>query len=123
LSSIEQLPPRVQQQLARLAQVQEMLSNIVARRQQWEAELREVESAINELNKVSEDTPVYKSVGMLLIRTDKSSALADLTDKKETIDLRIKTLQRQEGLLKKQLDDLKKRVSDELSKLRGSSGA
>jgi len=100
-----------------------MLSNIVARRQQWEAELREVESAINELNKVSEDTPVYKSVGMLLIRTDKSSALADLTDKKETIDLRIKTLQRQEGLLKKQLDDLKKRVSDELSKLRGSSGA
>ncbi|MCD6510083.1 MAG: prefoldin subunit beta [Thermoprotei archaeon] len=123
MSSIEQLPPRVQQQLARLAQVQEMLSNIVARRQQWEAELREVESAINELNKVSEDTPVYKSVGMLLIRTDKSSALADLTDKKETIDLRIKTLQRQEGLLKKQLDDLKKRVSDELSKLRGSSGA
>jgi len=123
LSSSEQLPPHLQQQLARLAQVQEMLSNIIARRQQWEAELREVENAIGELNKVSDETPIYKSVGGLLIKTDKATALADLNDKKETIDLRIKTLQRQESLLKKQLDDLRKRVSDELSRLRGGTSA
>lgn len=119
MSSMEQLPPHIRQQLARLAQIEQMLLNVISRRQQWEAELREIEHAISELNKLPQDAVVYKSVSNLLFRVEKDKALSELNERKETVELHIKTLQRQESLLKKQLEELRKRVSEEISKLQG----
>ncbi len=119
MSSIEQIPPHIRQQLARLAQIEQMLINVVTRRQQWEAELREIEHAIDEISKLPQGAVVYKSVSNLLFRVERDKALSELNERKETVELHIKTLQRQESLLRRQLEELRKRVSEEMSKLQG----
>jgi len=121
--SPERLPPHLRSDLERLSQVQEMLNNVVLRRQQYEIQLKEIESAINELNAAPDDVVVFKSVGNILVKTTKKKALEELQEAKETIELHIKTLQRQESLLRKQLDDLRKKVQKELSEIRGEGGA
>jgi len=62
---------------------------------------------------------VYKSVSNLLFRVERDKALSELNERKETVELHIKTLQRQESLLRRQLEELRKRVSEEMSKLQG----
>ncbi|RLF24439.1 MAG: prefoldin subunit beta [Thermoprotei archaeon] len=116
---MEQIPPHIRQQLARLAQIEQMLINVVTRRQQWEAELREIEHAIDEISKLPQGAVVYKSVSNLLFRVERDKALSELNERKETVELHIKTLQRQESLLRRQLEELRKRVSEEMSKLQG----
>ncbi|MCD6096554.1 MAG: prefoldin subunit beta [Thermoprotei archaeon] len=120
---LDRLPPHVRSDLERLSQIQEMLNNVVLRRQQYEIQLKEIENAINELNQAPDDVTIFKNVGNILIKTTKQKALEELQEAKETVELHIKTLQRQENLLRKQFDDLRKKVQKELSGAGGGEGA
>ncbi|RLF10098.1 MAG: prefoldin subunit beta, partial [Thermoprotei archaeon] len=68
-----------------------------------------------ELEKLSPETPIYKSVGVLLFLADRDKTLSELQDKKETLELHIKTLERQENLARKQVEDLRQKISQSLS--------
>ena len=120
MSSIDvrNLPPHIQSEIARLQQMQEQLQLIVARRQQWENELREIENAISELEKAPDDVQVYKVAGPILIASTKEKALQDLRERKEIVELHIKTLSRQESLLRKQIEELSRKVTEEINRLR-----
>lgn len=119
----EQLPPHVQNQVMRFQELQEQLKAIILRRQQFELELKEVEAAYDEASNLSPDTTIYKAVGALLFRTDKEKALKELSDRKEELDLRIKTLEKQELRLKQQLEELRKSISAYISQASpGASG-
>ncbi|RLE57760.1 MAG: prefoldin subunit beta [Thermoprotei archaeon] len=115
---LRNLPPHLQAEIGRLQQLQEQLQMLIMRRQQWENELREIESAISELEKISENTPVYKIAGPILVASTRDKALQDLKERREIVELHIKTLSRQESLLRKQIEELSKKVSEELSRLR-----
>ena len=58
---------------------------LIMRRQQWENELREIENAISELERVSENTPVYKVAGPILIASTRDKALQDLKERREIV--------------------------------------
>lgn len=117
----EQLPPQVQNQVMRFQELQEQLRLIILRKQQFELELREVEAAYEEANNLSPDTTIYKAVGVLLFKTEKDKVLKELSDRKEELDLRIKTLEKQEARLKQQLEELRKSIATYMSQ--GSSVA
>jgi len=110
-----QLPPEVQNKLLQLQESQERLRALIIRRQQYELELREVQRALEELEKLSPETPIYKSVGVLLFLTDRDKTISELQDKKETLELHLKTLERQENLARKQVEELRRKISQMLS--------
>ncbi len=110
-----QLPPELQNKLLQLQESQERLRALIIRRQQYELELREVQRALEELEKLSPETPIYKSVGVLLFLADRDKTLSELQDKKETLELHIKTLERQENLARKQVEELRQKISQSLS--------
>ncbi len=112
----EKLPPEVQARLAQFQQVQEQLKLILAQKQSVQAELRELENVLSELEKLPEDVELYKSVGHILIKTSKSDVVKELNERKEILELRIKTLEKQESYLRKQYEELRKRVTEELMK-------
>ncbi|RLE50254.1 MAG: prefoldin subunit beta [Candidatus Methanomethylicota archaeon] len=105
----------------RFQELQEQLRLIILRKQQFELELREVEAAYEEANNLSPDTTIYKAVGVLLFKTEKDKVLKELSDRKEELDLRIKTLEKQEARLKQQLEELRKSIATYMSQ--GSSVA
>lgn len=111
----EKIPPQVQNQLVRFQELQEQLKAIVLRKQQFEYESREIERALNESKSLADDAVIYKSVGVLLFRTEKQKVVSELTEKKEELDLRIKTVEKQEMRLKQQLEELRKSIMDQVS--------
>ena len=112
---ISKLPPQVQECLLRLQQLQQTLQTVLAQKQQVEFELTEIEQAMSELQKVAEDTVIYKSIGSLLIKAEKPKVTEDLDDRKELLNTRAKVLGKQEERLRKQLKDLQTKLQEDLT--------
>lgn len=112
--SEEAIPPKVQQMLLHFQQLQQMLQNILARKQQLQLELAEVENALRELGKLGDDVPVYKSVGSLLVRVEKADVVKELEDRKEFLNLRLQSIEREEKRAREQLEELRSRLAREL---------
>lgn len=101
-------------EIKRYQDLVERLNLIVLNRQQLQAQLAEVEKALRELNTVDDSRPVYKIVGPIIVLKSKSNVVNELNNLKETIEIRIKTLEKQEDLLKKQLEELEKKLAKKL---------
>jgi len=111
----ERLPPQIQNQLALLQQAQQRLDMLTARKLELERELRETEFAISELEKVNEDAVVYKIVGGLLVQTDRNKLLEELKERKDSLETRLKLLQRQEERARQQVNELREKLKQSLS--------
>ncbi|PNX49101.1 MAG: prefoldin subunit beta [Thermoplasmata archaeon M11B2D] len=118
----EELSPQLQDQINRLQQARAQLQMITQQRQQVEIQLKETEEALKEIEAVTEKTPIYKSIGALLIKTKgKSDIIKELTATKESLELRKTTLEKQEGRSRERLTELQSKVENSL-KLAGGAG-
>ncbi len=117
----DEISPQMQNQIAQLQQLQQQLQVIATQRAQLEAKEREIESTLEELKKTKDDTPVYKSIGTLLIKADNKKELQkELDEHKETIGVRVKTLKKQETTLSERYQGLGEKLNEAL---KGSGGA
>ena len=112
---ISKLPPVVQERLLRLQQLQQTLQATLAQKQQIELELGETDSALEEMQKVADDAPIYKSIGSLLIKTERARITAELTERKELLNTRVSVLTKQEERLRGQLKDLQTKLQQDLN--------
>ncbi|MBT4824966.1 prefoldin subunit beta [Candidatus Woesearchaeota archaeon] len=96
-----------------LQMIEQNLQQLLSQRQQFQGQLVEVESALEELKK-SEDA--YKIVGNIMIKTAKDDLSKDLNEKKEKAELRVKTIENQESKLKEKAESIRKEVMQELEK-------
>jgi len=112
---VKEISPQLQNQIAQYQNLQQQLQVLGSQRVQLEAKLREIESTLEELGKVSTDTPVYKSIGMLLVRQDDRDGLKkELEEHKETLTIRVKSLQKQEKSLSERYNDLAGKIQTAL---------
>jgi len=114
MSQNEQLPPQIQEDLVRLQQLQQTLQVVVTQKQQLELELAETEKALSELDKIADTVPVYKSVGSILLRSDRQGLVNELKEKKELINTRVTVLAKQEERTRERLKELQDRVQQRL---------
>lgn len=112
---ISKLPPQVQERLLRLQQLQQTLQSVLAQKQQVEIELTEIEQALSELQKMTDDAVIYKAIGSLLVRAEKSKITADLNERKELLNTRATVLGKQEERLRPQIKDLQTKLQQDLS--------
>ncbi|MHA1408977.1 MAG: prefoldin subunit beta [Candidatus Odinarchaeia archaeon] len=108
------ISPQLQQELLKREQLKQQYEIVVAQRAQLEIQLKETEYALQEIEKLDEKTPLYKSVGTLLIKGDREQIKKELEDAKETLELRVKTLQNQEEQLRKQVQELSVKLQSKL---------
>ncbi|MEM2965274.1 MAG: prefoldin subunit beta [Candidatus Bathyarchaeia archaeon] len=113
LSEVE-LPPQIQEQLQRLQQMQQTLQAVVTQKQQLEFELAEAERAIEELEKASEDAPVFRMVGSILVRASKDKLLTDLKEKKEMLNTRVMILGKQEERARSRIKEMQEKLQERL---------
>ena len=117
---MKELSPQLQNQIAQYQQLQNQLQVLASQRVQLEAKLREIEGTLEELTKVADGTPVYKSIGMLLVRQDDREALKkELEEHKETLTIRVKSLQKQEKALSQRYEDLAGKIQSALGTAAG----
>jgi prefoldin beta subunit len=112
---MKEISPQLQNQIAQYQQLQNQLQVLASQRMQLEAKLREIEGTLEELNKVSGNTPIYKSIGMLLVRQeDREGLKKELEEHKETLTIRVKSLQKQEKALSERYEDLAGKIQTAL---------
>lgn len=121
MSEEMELSPQIQEQLARLQQLQQTLQAVSTQKQQLEIESSETDRAMAELEKLGEQSVVYKSVGSLLLRSEKQTLTAELKERKELIGTRITVLGRQEERTKERIKELQEKLQERLRPSTGSS--
>ena len=114
MSEEVELPPQIQEQLVRLQQLQQTLQAVTTQKQQLEIEVAEAGRAASELDKLGEQSVVYKSVGSLLLRSDKQTLLNELKERKELLGTRITVLGRQEDRTKERIKELQEKLQERL---------
>ncbi len=88
--------------------IEQSLQQIVMQKQAFQMELSETKTALKEVEKSGED--IYKIVGQLMLKSEKSDIVKDLKEKQKLLDLRTSSLEKQEKTMAKQLEKLRDEV-------------
>ena len=88
--------------------LEQNLQNLFIQRQTFQMELDETQSALTEIEKSGDE--IFKVIGQLMIKTEKSKVKEELFDKEKILNLRIKSIEKQEVFLTKQLDELREKI-------------
>jgi prefoldin beta subunit len=114
LSEEVELPPQLQEQLVRLQQLQQTLQSVVSQKQQIDLELNETDKALTELEKSTDETPVYKSVGSILVKSTRQTLLTELKERKELLATRATVLGKQEERTRERLKEVQEKLQERL---------
>jgi prefoldin beta subunit len=103
----------LQNKINQLSLMEQNMQNFALQKQQFQAQLMEIESAEKELKDSKE---AYKIIGSIMVASDKSKLEKDLADKKEMLKIRIESFEKQEAKLKEKAEAMQKEVLDEMKK-------
>ncbi len=117
-----ELPPQIQNQLAQLQQLQQQAQAVMTQKAQIEGLIRETEAALRELEKSSDDAIIYKSIGEILFRADKLKLQEELKEKKDMMDLRLKTMSKQEERIQGRFTQLQDQLKQALGQMPPKGG-
>jgi len=90
-----------QQKIKQLQIFEQNFQQMLMQKQAFQMGLTETENALSEIAKSKGE--VYKMIGQIIIKTDKSKVESELKRKQELLSLRLKTFEKQESELTKQL--------------------
>lgn len=96
----------VQEQIIEFERQRQLLMNLGMQKQQLQVSLSGTEKAQEELDK-SKEEKVFVAIGNILIQKDKKAVESDLKEQKETMELRLKTVEKQEESTLARLNKLK----------------
>lgn len=116
---LSKLPPNVQERLLRLQQLQQTLQSILAQKQQVEMEKNELEQTLAELTKTADDAVIYKAIGSLLVKSEKSKVTEDLNERKSLLETRSTVIARQEERIRSQVKEAQTKLQEDLSPVSG----
>jgi len=111
----EEIPPQLVEKINRFNQLRQTLEAVVLQRQQIQADIQETQTALGELNVLSDDSKVYTIVGKLLIMKDKQTVSRELSEKMELLKLRDSSLEKQESKLREKFKELQEELSSSLA--------
>lgn len=117
-----ELPPQIQNQIAQLQQLQQQAQALALQRSQLELSLNEANETLSELDKLEDTAVIFKTVGTILIRSNREGVKAELTEKKETYSVRLKSLERQEERVQTRFKQLQEQVKNALGAVTPQAG-
>jgi len=104
------LSPKVQNQLGMLQQIQQQLQTILSQKAQYEMAVREAKRAQEEISDASDDAVMFLSVGTVMMQKNFFFVAATITEKVETLELRIKSLEKQEKMMQGKFEQLQAQI-------------
>jgi prefoldin beta subunit len=103
----------VQNKINQLSMMEQNLQNFALQKQQFQAQLLEIESAEKEI-KDSKET--FKIIGSIMVASDKEKLQKELAEKSEILNLRIESFEKQEAKIREKAEAMQKEVLEEMNK-------
>jgi len=119
MSVTERITPELQQALIRYQQIQNQLGQVITEKNFIVSELTEINRALEVLNSIDPEGVVYKNVGHVMVKVKRDDAIKELSDRKELLELRLKSVEKQEQLLRNQLSEVQSRINEYVSRTYG----
>ncbi|MDO8528656.1 MAG: prefoldin subunit [Nanoarchaeota archaeon] len=96
------------QKIEEMQILEQNLQSLAYQRQAFQMELSETQASKTEIEQAKED--VFKIIGQLMIKSDQKKVLDDLSNKEKLLELRIKSIEKQENSFSENLEVLKEEV-------------
>jgi len=103
-----------QNKINELQLMEQNLQNILMQKNMFQSQFLEVENALKEIKNAKDK--IYKIVGPVMIEEKKEKIKKDLDSKKEIVELRLKSIEKQEKQLKEKYSELQSGIMKELNK-------
>ncbi len=102
-----------QEKIQQLQTIEQNLQQMLKQRQQFQVQKMEIESAQEELKKTDK---AYRIISNIMVAAEKAPLEKELAEKKERVDLRIKSIEKQENSLKEQAKILREDIMKAMQK-------
>ena len=109
-----EISPQMQNQLQQLQQLQQQAQNLSMQKGQIASMQKESENALNELETISDDAVIYRSIGNLNIKVKKDETITKLKDQNESFSLKLQSITRQEERITKKFTQLQETLKQSM---------
>ena len=96
-----------QEKISKLQLLEQSRQTLNVQKQNFQLQLMELESAIKELKSTRES---YRIVGNVMIKKEPDELLKELEEEKQRLELRIKSLDKQEETIKNKMKSLQEEI-------------
>lgn len=103
-----------EKKIQEMQMLEQNFQSLLMQKQAFTLELNETKAALKELESAGDE--VFKIIGQLMIKSDKKKMKDDLLNKEKILDLRMKTIEKQEGSMAEQLDSLREELMKSMNK-------
>ncbi|MEE9377415.1 MAG: prefoldin subunit beta [Candidatus Lokiarchaeia archaeon] len=114
--NLDNLNEEQKKKLLNFNNLQQSFEFITSQRLQIESTFRESELAIEELEKINPEDTVYKTIGGILVKSEKNKLLDEKKSLKVTLEMRLKTLKQKEERVKTQIETMRKSLQADFQK-------
>uniref|UniRef100_A0A7S1CKP6 Prefoldin subunit 6 n=1 Tax=Bicosoecida sp. CB-2014 TaxID=1486930 RepID=A0A7S1CKP6_9STRA len=102
--------------------IQTELQGLVTQRTQYESQLNETGMCKEELEKLDEDTPVYKLIGPALVKQDPEEARANIKKRLAFIEGEMKRIEGAMAAKQAEMEVVRKQIGEMRAKIEAASG-
>ena len=101
----------LQNQIRQAQQIENQIEQIGSQKYQLEVRIKELSKTIEELDKVTDGNPIYRSVGPVLYKVDDRNKLVEeLKEQKELSEIRINTIGKQQKALEEKYKEIEEMI-------------
>ena len=101
-----------QKKIQGLQMLEQGYQNIVFQKQSFQVEVNETNTALSEVEKSKSD--VFRVLGQVMVKADKTSLKKELKEKSDLLNLRMKTVERQELQMREEIERLRSEIMDKV---------
>jgi len=112
--NFDQLDEATKKKIQDLNTLSQNLEFLTQQRIQIDNSMREADLAIEELEKTPEDTLVYKSIGGIMVKSERNRLLDEKKSLKKTLEMRSKTLIQKIERTKTTIENMQKSLQNDL---------
>ena len=112
MTEMLKIPPEAQESFIQMQMFQQQMQSILMQRETLSFQKIEAEKALDELGKLKDNDEVFKAVGPILVKSTKTELEKELKEKMETVDVRLKTLEKQEAQVREKAEEVQKKLED-----------
>ena len=112
--NLDQLDEETKKKFQNLTQLGQALELLTQQKRQIDSNIRETELALEELEKASPDTVVYKQIGGIMVKKERNKLLDEKKSDKETLNMRSNTLAQKIERTKSTFENMQKSLQADL---------
>ena len=103
----------LQNKINQLSMIEQNIQNFSMQKQQFQAQMLEIESAEKE---IMDSKEAFKIIGSVMVAQEKDKLKKELKDKKAVLKTRIESFEKQEDKLKEKAESMQKEVLEGMKK-------